>query len=225
MTDIVITNYNRCEHLCTLLDWLLGVAKGVGKITIIDNGSTWRPTLALYADLDRNGDATIIRRGNNDGYLAARDFVKKFPGRFLATDPDVFPAKGCPSDLIPLLHSLLDDYPQISKAGPGLLTDSIPRDHILRRRITKCEAHVIFGLLPCMRARAAYLDTTFALYRNSSAWGKIKHAARTEPPYSFQHPDWYVDLENPSPEYRHYFRAANKDSSTIAWLRTQGIRL
>ena len=225
VTDVVITNYNRCEHLRKLLYWLSYVANYVGEITIVDNGSTWPETLDLYDELEAEEEATIIQRKSNDGYLAARDVVRKLPGRFIATDPDVFPAKGCPANLIPLLHSLLDDYPQLNKAGPGLLTDSIPTNHILRKRICKCEAHVIFDRLPCNRAREAYLDTTFALYRNGKSWGKIKHAARTEPPYSFEHPDWAVDLRDPPLEYRNYYRIASKDSSSIAWLKSQGVKL
>lgn len=51
---VLVNNFNRAATLRRLVRWLLHEASGVSRIYIVDNASTYAPTLRLYDELSRD---------------------------------------------------------------------------------------------------------------------------------------------------------------------------
>jgi len=218
-TEVVINNFNRCDPLKRLLDWLLFEAQGVDCIHIVDNKSDYQPTLDLYDKYKEK--VTVHYLNKNMGHNALRYFCSNcFSGRepFIISDPDLYPTCDCPNDLIPYLFSILNDYPKVEKVGVGLNLD-LPDCYPLKKRVLLWEKHLIRGETSCGRGLYYPIDTTFCLVRHRNVWNADGNHIRTKEPYLFIHADWMIDPDNLDKEYEHYYQTANNSASYLRELK------
>ncbi len=205
---VLINNFNRLETLRTQVEWLLAL-EGDVSVVIIDNASTYPPLLDFYRSLAHPA-VQVVRLGFNScskgaAHVAAR--LRGFP-RFVVTDPDLVPYPTTPRDVIAHLADLLARYPDYNHVGLSLEIDDLPV-HVFRRdRIVQHESQ--YWSPQAVRLNdevyVAPVDTTFAMYRDTSRVQAFAPALRTCRPYTLKHVDWYVDPSDLSEEYRYYLR-------------------
>jgi hypothetical protein len=205
---VIINNRNRLSTLIPLVNWLEGA--GVQRIVILDNASTYPPLLDHYT----SSAHTVVHLSGNMGYLALWEtpvWHEFSDQHYVYTDADVVPDETCPLDLIDRLLDVLQRFPQIEKAGPGLRIDDLPdsnkaKSEIMQRESVFWQRQVEPGLYD------APIDTTFALYRPGARGGYWSAAYRTGPPYIARHLSWYIDSEALDPEETFYRAHSNQDS-------------
>jgi hypothetical protein len=212
---IIINNFNRVtfpQQLVSALERL-----GYNNIIILDNNSTYPPTLEYYRSLRHQ----VIPAGENYGHLAfwQSGLYKKFRWSYFAyTDSDVLPEATCPADFMIHFRMLLTNNLSLDKVGFGIAIDNLPNAFSLKDKVIAYEKKywekpVAPGVYD------APIDTTFALYR---PWSNLvaghaftMKARRTGRPYTIMHLPWYLDSAN-LPEEEKYYRQAANNSSSIA---------
>jgi len=201
---VFINCRDRVTDLRALVEWL--ERAGHERITLIDNASTW-PPLVDYLSRTPHG---VIELGRNLGSRALWH-AGLVPGEpYVLTDPDIVPTDDCPLDLVEHLQTLLDRYPQFSKAGPGLFLDdvgdipSLAHERELVSEARELEPGVF----------ASLIDTTFALYRAGTGFGY--QGIRTGAPFQARHLGWYQ--REPDAETRFYLdHAMRGPEGTTSW--------
>lgn len=187
---VIINNFNRIIYLEKLIGWL--EKAGMRHIFIIDNASSYPPLLDYYQKTNH----TVIKLDANIGYKALWDtdihlWFKGLP--YIYTDPDILPVDECPLDAVRYFQQLLNQHQEINKVGFGLQIHDIPDFYPKKTEVLTWEKK--FWDTPVSEnLYKADIDTTFALYRESSVkqqWGKT---LRTGGKYVAQHLPWY---ENP----------------------------
>lgn len=210
---VIINNFNRYAPLKALVSWLLDATDDI-EIIIIDNHSTYPKTLKLYEHLRKRVGIQYLK--HNVGHLAPRLYVEeKFANneRFIVSDPDLVPYENCPRNIVSFLNELMDVY-FVNKAGAGLGLEDLPDFYPFKKQVIRWEKSLSRGLTPCGKADYFQIDTTFALYRDKSFFGKAEEKSlRARPPYIFKHVDWYIDPLNPGEEYEYYLSTGNSSSS------------
>ncbi|OGV51050.1 MAG: hypothetical protein A2017_12750 [Lentisphaerae bacterium GWF2_44_16] len=210
---VIINNFNRYAPLKALVAWLLDSPDDI-EIVIIDNHSTYPKTLRLYEHLRKKVDIQYLK--HNVGHLAPRIYVESKLAkdeRFIVSDPDLVPHESCPRDIVSLLNELMDTY-SANKVGAGLGLDDIPDCYPFKKQVIRWERSLSRGLAPCGKAEYFQIDTTFALYRDKSFFGKAdEKSLRACAPYIFRHVDWYIDPLKLGEEYEYYLNTGNSSSS------------
>lgn len=215
----VVVNFNRAEPLRLLLGWLLR-ADGVGPVTVLDNGSTWGPTLDLYREVERDG-VVVHRFGKNLGYDAVPQAVRAGAIRggvtIAITDPDLEPYPDTPPDMILRLAAILSDYPRVVRVGASLPYDHVPVDHFFRPWMDYWERKFWENETPCGRGYFAPLAETLAVYRSASDFLRNRESSiRAKRPLSLKHGDWALDPWHLGAEFEHYMAKAGNVSSGSA---------
>ena len=173
---------------------------------VVDHGSSWVAALTWLSSLERDGLPVLHRGGGHHPQkLWHWEPFREACGdsRYIVTDPDVVPSEDCPADWPDVLGEALDRAGK-PKAGLGLRLDRIPEHYQRREQVLSWEAQfwdkpLDDGLFD------AIIDTTLALYRPLPESSSFEvEAVRTGPPYVADHLAWYEDLEDLSPELRHY---------------------
>ena len=221
---IVILNYNREQPLRALIDYCMSL-EGRGDIWVIDNGSTWAPTLTFYDDISTwpsERGVRLVRMGANLGLRAVPVFLERHPlaGRVAFTDPDLVPYSTTPRDVLEVASAVLDDLPDLLKVGVGLEIEDVPDSYFDIGWIRYFERQVWgLPLLPCGRGRRAAVDTTFAVYRSADLFRTdTEPAVRLDRPYVMKHVDWYEDPNAPSLEFLAYAASCGREASgVLAW--------
>ena len=179
------------------------------KPVIVDQGSTWPEAVAWLA-WQESGGRTVLRHGDAHprslwGWLP---FEQQVTGqRYVVTDPDVIPAEDCPRDWAAHLGQLLDDHPDVAKAGLGLRTDNLPEHYARRQQVIDWEQK--FWNHPAGDgAYRAGVDTTLALYREGQPSFELGSALRTGPPYMADHLPWHENLDDLPDEISYYYEHA-----------------
>lgn len=180
-------------------------------VCLADHGSTWPAAVAWLDEMEAAG-TLVLRRG---GGHHPRDLWNWEPfrqacgtGRYIVTDPDAVPSADCPAGWPDVLGGALDRT-SVPKAGLGLRLDRIPEHYQRREQVLSWEAQfwdkpLDGGLFD------AIIDTTLAMYRPLPESPSFSvEAVRTGPPYLADHLAWYEDLEDLSPELRHYHEHAD----------------
>jgi hypothetical protein len=210
---IIINNRNRVTHLQNLIAWL--EKNGYTNIHIIDNDSSYPPLLDFYKVCKY--PVHILRQ--NVGHLALwkSGIIEKFEkGYYVYTDPDVIPAEDCPSDLVAHLLKVLQQHPEIEKAGPALKIDDLPDHYSEKKRVIEWESQFWKNTV-APDLYDAGIDTTFALYRpytNGYLW--VQKAYRTGGKYVARHMPWYDHSAAPTPEDQYY--KANVSAGASHWI-------
>ena len=208
---IFINCRDRLTPLRELVAWL--EKAGQGLIYLVDNDSSYPPLLDYYETTPHH----VVRLGQNLGHKALwlTDELLEIRGtqRFILTDPDIVPIEECPLDALDMFSDVLDRYPDVSKAGFALKIDDLPDHYRFRSEVLRWEGQFWHETVEPGLFRAP-IDTTFALYRESSEHA-LKRGLRTGFPYLARHLSWYVDSNNLPEEDRYYQEHARSD--VIHW--------
>lgn len=212
---IIINSRDRLGCLKQLLAWLLDA--GYRRIYILDNGSSYKPLLEYYAWIEQDARVDVVRLANM-GHIALweADILYRLgiDNMFVYTDSDVVPVEACPHDVVRQLAELLFRYPDIDKAGLGIVTDDITLD---RENVRDSEAK--FYQIPLEKdVWFAHVDTTFALHRPRCSYRMMK-SIRTTGNLMIRHLPWYLDKNNLPEDEQYYVEHANYSSTTAGYLR------
>ena len=209
---IIINNFNRLDLLKQQIDWLQTL-DGYSSILIVDNDSHYEPLLAYYKQLSDHPNIQVVFLGHNSWRKGAAHLAKlllKTHPKVIITDPDLLPYADTPKDIISYLSRLMDKLPTYNHIGLSLEINDLPDYNPLRERIIAHESQFWKqkALDTNERVFIAPIDTTFAIYHQSSVIEAIGPALRTDRPYTLQHVDWYRDPEEQNPEFAQYVRSA-----------------
>lgn len=206
-TPVNIVTRDRVTDLRRLVSWLEDA--GYHNIRFLDNGSRYRP-LIRYLEASPHETLWLGRNwGSRVLWTYPDNLIPDEP--YVLTDPDVVPVEGCPADLLARLQDLLDRYPHIPKAGPGLFLDDLDED----MPSLEWERELVSpGRLLEPDAYESLIDTTFALYRPGAQFSF--HAIRTTGNYQFRHTPWYAKPPL-SAEDRYYLKRAARGDQGTTW--------
>lgn len=218
---VYITNKDRVTPMRKLVEWLL-ITPDVGKVTILDNGSTYEPLLEWYDEIKQFVSVEMLGEQESLCWVFwAQKREEKETGPYIVTDGDYVPASFCPDDIVGKMVELLERHFHEGywKVGPGLRIDNLPdcpwRDL------------VVTGQGPYHRERLgegyfrSAIDTSFAVYKGGFGDSQIGHAIRLDAPYLFEHYPWYVwPLDD---EQRYYMAHDRWHNGHTSWLVAQGI--
>jgi len=211
---IMIINYNRCETLMQMVDWLRSLNDKV-SIIIADNASSYPPLLEYYAQLDLP-NVQVIRFEENHGLsklIELSQTLKDFK-YYVLTDPDLIPYKNTSPDILNRMMEMMDKYRDINHIGASLEINDIPDHYPLKEAVVKWEER-FWKVSREPGVYEAFVDTTFGMYRSNSQVTRLYPALRLGNPYTLKHVDWYLDPVNISPETQFNM---NKKSGLNSWM-------
>jgi hypothetical protein len=205
---IVILNKDRLGPLKMLVESL--TKRGYNNIIIIDNQTTYQPTLDWYKESGINVfynsiDATLYDTGTfyrlafELNHPVFSQIVKDY---YVFTDSDVVPIDIIPEDFIDSMIQVCNEF-NVMKVGLGLKIDDLPN--------TDFSKHVISIESPHWQNRITHstyelyqagVDTTFAVYAPNSKPLLNCDVIRMGGNYIAKHMPWYYDIHNmPDDEY------------------------
>ncbi len=196
---VIIINYNRCQTLMQMVDWLLNLDDAV-SIIIIDNASAYPPLLQYYDTLDLP-NVQVKRFTKNhclNKVIAISQTMQQFD-YYVITDADLIPYQNTKGDILTRMKSMLEKYKEINHIGASLAIDDLPEHYPLKNAVQKWEGQ----FWNCSREQGVYeafVDTTFGMYRSNSYAMELYPALRLGKNYSLKHVDRYVDPLNLSEE-------------------------
>jgi hypothetical protein len=162
----------------------------------------------------------VIRLERNYGQRAAWDAPNLLSPENLGGE-DYYVVTDCdldigqvPLDVLNVLKTVLDNWPDIQKAGLSLELSDIPDTHPDKKFIHNSEdkywskifstiTSTPYGVEKSCDIYDAEIETTFAMYRKSERWRGYQ-AVRLGRPYTARHTPWYWDWANLPPDARHY---------------------
>jgi hypothetical protein len=205
MIPIYINNRNYLTSTRALVEFLREI-KGACPI-IVDNDSTYRPLLEWYEQC--SVDVVRVRNlGPRAPWMIHHPLMESCL-YYAVTDADL-DLSGVPLDVLDVLRSGLECYPDRIKAGLSLEIEDLP-DKASTPLIQAWESRYWRQRLDA-RWWDADIDTTFALYRSGREWTGIRPALRAARPYTARHRPWYrIDSE----ESRYY--EAHADPKWATW--------
>lgn len=223
---VILNNFNRLSSLETMIDWLKGL-KDYVSILIIDNQSTYPPLMDYYRRIENDPRVQVIRLGFNSGRRGIFYIVKKLKRKFryfVVSDTDLLPYITTPADILSKMRDLLDKYVEYNHVGASLEINDIPEHSPLKEAVLNWEKQYWPPYAQTLNdeVHVAAIDTTFAMYRNTSKVLEVSPALRMDRPYTLKHPDWYIDLRELSEEFCYYMESCKKgESSWIDYIRKQ----
>lgn len=198
---IFIISRDRLSCLQQLVAWL--EKAGHERIYIVDNDSTYEPLLEWYKTTPHE----ILWQYGNTGHngIWYNGTIEKVAGDdyFVVTDPDVVPTEECPLDAVDYFKSLLDRFPDRTKAGFSLKIDDLPDHYKFKNEVIAHEGNYMSWGDPRENFVFAPIDTTFALYLPYAS-PDISFSVRTKAPYEARHLPWYIDSNNIDQEEKYY---------------------
>ena len=227
---LFIISYNRKSYIEKLVNWLKN--RDVSNVIIVDNNSTYQPLLEYYKMCpykvihlkDNFGHTAVWTCGQFDSLLQKNYYI--------VTDCDILPTERCPSDIVEYLLEIINQYPDITKAGLSLKIDDIPDHYVFKDATLEWESQYYATKLS-NNLYKAQIDTTFALYRPNTVLSRTLqwyNAARTAYPYEARHLPWYEDSLNPTEESLFYKKSrlnglSNWDSHDLSELQCKNVKL
>jgi hypothetical protein len=207
---ILIITRDRVTYLKNLVEWLESIGKGE-RIHLVDNESTYPPLLEYLENTphtvhhgENHGPTLPWRIPALEGLMANEYFV--------VTDYDIYPAEGCPEDIIERSHHVLTLRPGLNKVGPCLQIDDLPPELPRTKAILKWETPLWGSFDPEVGCYRAAIDTTFALCRPWTPY-TIEKSWRLGRPYMFRHLPWYLDYDNLNEEDQYFSDHAHSAST------------
>jgi hypothetical protein len=205
---IVILNKDRLEPLRMLVESLR--ARSYNNIIIIDNQTTYQPTLDWYKQSNVNVfyndiDATLYDTGTfyrlafELNHPIFSEIVKDY---YVFTDSDVVPADDIPDDFIDSMISVCSEF-GVTKVGLGLKIDDLPDSDFCKHVISN-ESPFWVNQIPHDKYTLyhAAVDTTFAVYQPNSVPLLNHNCIRIADKFVAKHMPWYYDPSNmPADEY------------------------
>lgn len=218
---ILINNFNRLDFLKQQIDWLQSLEEEV-SIIIVDNKSDYPPLLDFYKNIQAK-NVQVVYLGFNTWRLGLVYLAKQLKDfeKLIITDPDLMPYPDTPKDLISHLSNLLDKYPKFNHVGTSLAIHDLPSESHLTKKVIRSESQFWPPRTKKLNDEVfiAEIDTTFAMYRNSSKIIEIGPALRTVPPYTLKHLDWYILPKDYTEEYEYYLSNSKSFATWAAELK------
>lgn len=199
---IIINNRNRVTYLSRLINSLEN--RGYRNINIIDNNSDYPPLLDYY----KNTKYKIYSLNYNGGFCALWDsgiFDRYFKNIFYVyTDSDMELAEDCPDNFLSFMLFNLWRHKKVDKIGLSININDLPDNYNKKSDVINHESQYWENEFD-KNLFDAYVDTTFALYRQNKfgPTGYIK-ALRLKPPYSIKHLPWYENSDQQNKENIYY---------------------
>ncbi len=224
---ILINNFNRLDLLNLQIDWLLSLKENIA-IIIVDNCSTYSPLLDFYKTLQAP-NVQVVYLGFNSWrkgveYLAGK--LESF-SKLVITDVDLIPYATTPTDILTHLSNLLDKYPEYNHIGTSLEIKDLPDTSPMKRKVIQFESRYWAPQAKQLNQEVfiADIDTTFAMYRNTSKILLTGPALRTDRPYTLKHVDWYMEPNNYSKEYQNYLSSCKSFATWATELKRDNLTL
>ncbi|MEL6868109.1 MAG: hypothetical protein AAFP19_27045 [Bacteroidota bacterium] len=220
---ILINNFNRLSDLRQMVDWIQSL-EGEKAIIIVDNDSTYPPLLDYYQSLNGDNEQVVYLKFNSwrkGVRYIGEELFQKYP-KYIITDSDLLPYPQTPKDLLPYLSHLMDKYPSYNHIGLSLEIEDLPDHNPLKAQVYQHESQFWspHSRLLNEEVYESYIDTTFAMYRNSSKVLPIGNALRTARPYTLKHLDWYLDPQSYTEEYQYYLKSCREFATWAVALRS-----
>lgn len=207
---IIILNKDRLDPLKMLVASLQ--SRGYNNIIIIDNQTTYPPTLNWYAESGVNVfyndiDSTLYDTGTfyrlafEIQHPAFVDLVKDY---YVFTDSDVVPTELAPDNFIDCMVDVCREL-GTHKVGAALKIDDLP-DTDFTKYVLSIEVPMWDRKIPhdVYEIYHAGVDTTFAVYAPNTKPLLNQDVIRMGGDFTAKHIPWYYDLGN-MPEDEHYY--------------------
>ncbi|MHC4091686.1 MAG: glycosyltransferase family protein [Planctomycetota bacterium] len=192
---VYILSYNLLTPLKVIVEQVQGL-RDVTKIILVDNASTYPPLL----DWLRNEcPVEVMWLKKNMGARCLWNIGLSFPDYYAVCDNDM-DISGVPDDMLSVLRTGVDRYPDVIKAGLSWEISDLPPYSVGLGD----QRHIDFW--KDRRDDQFWngdVDTSFAVYRPRAGWGGYGPAIRSDRPYTLRHWLWYQDPRNPSDELRY----------------------
>ena len=217
---IIIINFNQLFYLRQLIDFLQ--QRGLKKIVIIDNKSTYPPLLNYYNEIKENVKIEFMDENLGHAiFFKSKKLQKKYgQGFFVITDADVVPNELLPPNFMEQMIGHLRKYwKEITKVGFALKLDDIPEGNQLKDKILNWEKKFWQKQID-ENIFEAPLDTTFSLYKPCypNKYNNVYRGAahRFGGSFTAKHGGWYLEQNNLTEEQKYYIETATTSSS---WLQ------
>jgi len=204
--------------VCDMAEHLLTMDE-VDFVTIVDCDSTFGPLLGRYNGLP---DGIEIIRTKNLGPRAAWSVCSELmAGLYIVSDGDLN-ISSFPKDTITQMRKRLTANPHLMKVGAALSISDLPATEIAQKAIAHESQYWSRPTAPGFYA--ADIDTTFAVYRESS-WGGYGPSERCGFATA-RHLTWYLESDKIPDDYQHYLQRVNPAAGTCwsAMIAEQGVR-
>lgn len=201
-TPIIILNKDRLEPLKMLVEALQ--KRDYTNITIIDNQTTYQPTLDWYKVSGTNVfintiDQTLYDTGTFYRLaceLNVHPFSELIKNYYVFTDSDVVPQSFAPDDFIDQMISVCKEL-NVPKVGMGLRIDDLP-DNDFSKYVISLEAGMWTNKIPheSYDVYKAGVDTTFAVYAPNVPPLLMQNVVRMGGDFIAKHIPWYYEVAN-----------------------------
>ena len=201
MIPVYINNFNRLEPVKALVDDLSRMNSPT-KITIVDNASCMKELLKWYLELSEyRPDVRVVYQANNGprGYWRCMDHGDPY---YVVCDPDV-DISTCPNDMLCVMVEILSRNPSITKIGPSIRIDDVPKEYPFYERVQLDEGRFYKKKHEATGWWEAEIDTAFAMCRTGTTF-TYGPALRGPDPYVMRHLPFYEIPGKLSPEMKFY---------------------
>ena len=225
MIPIFIITCERLEVLKQSIQSYHDCIKTPFEIVIIDFGSTYGPTVKFLQNLEHKGIKVYFKRkiyhprSLNLLNRNVQHYFESHPkSNYVITDADVA-LDNVDGDILDVYDYLLEILPEVSTVGPMLRINDIPDYYQYKEKVQadhqkyfwSKEVESIQYKDKIIKYIFTKIDTTFGMNRAGTQWKRMKAIAiRTMSPYLAKHLDWYLDLENPTPDQEYYMKHASE---------------
>jgi len=199
------------------------------EIIIFDVNSKYQPTIDYLKDLESKGTKIYWHKEDKDDFFNVRIGIKDYYAKnknaspyYVVTDPDI-QLDNVNGDILDFYIFLLNRF-KVHCVGPMLRIDDIPDTYPLKEKAVKSHTRQFWHKNPStvqyktntFKYQKAPIASTFALYTNKFPFGRVSPGIRTYAPYAARHLDWYLDLENLTPDQEFYLRNATHNGHWAA---------
>lgn len=193
---VYVVSFNNATYLRAMVDQLL--SRGITTdVRIVDNGSTYMPTITYLREVETAG-ITVIRRGLNS-HPHDVNSLPDLPDEYVLTDPDLWFGDDMPSTVIETLSAIATAYDNgrvglaLDITEPHKLTwDSMKHETDYWKRPIEPKSGIT---VPLYRAP---IDTTFLLRRKGASTCLTFNDIRVAGPFVCKHLPWYLPGHAPA---------------------------
>ena len=202
---IFIISFNRLDMLRQSIESYHQHIGDAFRLVIDDNASTYLPLLHYLDELERTGEAEVVRHTENPRLFQLAPTIRKtidqwFQGNdadyYVVTDPDIALSHTRP-DILQFYAYLLDSIDAIDVVEPMLRIDDIPTSYRWRTSAIDNHTEQFWGKAPqtvvwkgcAYHVLPSMIDTTFGMYRKGFSFDRLNIGLRTYAPYCARHLD------------------------------------
>ncbi len=222
---IVVVTHNRLTVLLETIRSFHRYIRTPFRISIHDEGSTYKPLLAFIAMLESHGVRVFRAQTSKSsellspypmGYTVAR--IAKSVHQvlqssrslvYVVTDPDCA-LDSSPPFVLEVYKKALELMPQVRGVGAEIRKDDVSKSvlraysPLWRADIAKSTEGLFFFEGVAVRFVRESIDTTFCMYRRSFRFDRMTGSIRLRAPFGVRHLDYYFEPDSIPPDMRAY---------------------